>query len=184
MNRTASAVLPRRPVPAGSRTAAKTGCARERVPSKTESLDDMERERRILQRTVAVVAIVPVLAGLYGVLFGIDGIGGGTPVNVSADSHFRYLSGLLTGIGLLFFTCVPGIEDKSRLFRFLTLVVVLGGLARLLGLTLTGVPSLTMLAALALELVVTPLLCLWQMRVARQARDRRQALALDPGSGR
>ena len=137
----------------------------------------MERERRFLQRTVAVVAIVPVLAGLYGVLFGIDGIGGGTPVNVSADSHFRYLSGLLTGIGILFFTCVPGIEEKSRLFRFLTLVVVLGGLARLLGLSLTGVPSLTMLAALALELVVTPLLCLWQMRVARQARDHRQELA-------
>lgn len=137
----------------------------------------MERERRFLQRTVAVVAIVPVLAGLYGVLFGIDGIGGGTPVNVSADSHFRYLSGLLTGIGILFFTCVPGIEEKSRLFRFLTLVVVLGGLARLLGLSLTVVPSLTMLAALALELVVTPLLCLWQMRVARQARDQRQELA-------
>ena len=86
----------------------------------TESLTEMERERRILQRTVAVAAVVPVLAGLYGVLFGIDGIGGGTPVNVSADSHFRYLSGLLTGIGLLFFTCVPRIEDKSRLFRFLT----------------------------------------------------------------
>ncbi|WHQ69945.1 DUF4345 domain-containing protein [Methylorubrum extorquens] len=137
----------------------------------------MERERRFLQRTVVVVAIVPVLAGLYGVLFGIDGIGGGTPVNISADSHFRYLSGLLTGIGILFFTCVPGIEDKSRLFRFLTLVVVLGGLARLLGLSLTGVPSLTMLVALALELVVTPLLCLWQMRVARQARDQRQELA-------
>ncbi|KQQ12534.1 hypothetical protein ASF56_05055 [Methylobacterium sp. Leaf122] len=137
----------------------------------------MERERRFPQRTVAVVAIVPVLAGLYGVLFGIDGIGGGTPVNISADSHFRYLSGLLTGIGILFFTCVPGIEDKSRLFRFLTLVVVLGGLARLLGLSLTGVPSLTMLVALALELVVTPLLCLWQMRVARQARDQRQELA-------
>ncbi len=147
----------------------------------TESLTEMERERRILQRTVAVAAVVPVLAGLYGVLFGIDGIGGGTPVNVSADSHFRYLSGLLTGIGLLFFTCVPGIEDKSRLFRFLTLVVGLGGLARLLGLALTGVPSLTMLAALALELVVTPLLCLWQLRVARLARDQRQAL--QPGAG-
>jgi len=153
-----------------------TGSARDRIHSKSESRTDMERERRILQRTVAVVAIVPVLAGLYGVLFGIDGIGGGTLVNVSADSHFRYLSGLLTGIGILFFTCVPGIEDKSRLFRFLTLVVVLGGLARLLGLALTGVPSLTMLAALSLELVVTPLLCLWQMRVARQARDQRQEL--------
>lgn len=131
----------------------------------------MERERRMLQRVVAIAAILPVLAGLYGVLFGIDGIGGGTPVNVSLDSHFRYLSGLLTGIGILFLTCVPGIETKTALFRFLTLVVVLGGLARLLGLSLTGVPSLTMLAALAVELGLAPLLCLWQTRVAGLARE-------------
>jgi hypothetical protein len=131
----------------------------------------MQRERRTLQRTVALAAILPIAAGLYGVLFGIDGIGTNPAVNVSADSHFRYLSGLLTGIGLLFLTCVPGIEDKTTLFRVLTLVVVLGGLARLLGLALTGVPSVTMLAALAIELGVAPLLCLWQTRVAGLARD-------------
>ncbi|HEV7439123.1 MAG TPA: DUF4345 domain-containing protein, partial [Methylobacterium sp.] len=49
-------------------------------------------------------------------------------------------------------------------------VVALGGLARLLGLYLTGLPSLTMLAALGVELGLTPLLCLWQARVAAQAR--------------
>ncbi|TXM75040.1 DUF4345 domain-containing protein [Methylobacterium sp. WL12] len=130
----------------------------------------MMTERQALQRVVAVAAIVPVAAGLYGVVFGINGMEGGVP-NISADSHFRYLSGLLTGVGILFLTCVPGIEEKGRLFRFLTLVVVLGGLARLLGLWLTGVPSLTMLAALAMELGVTPSLCLWQARIAGRARD-------------
>ncbi|GEP08814.1 DUF4345 domain-containing protein [Methylobacterium gnaphalii] len=129
----------------------------------------MKGERRLLQRVVAVAALLPVVAGLYGVLFGIDGIGTERIVNVSADSHFRYLSGLLTGIGILFMTCVPGIEHKTGLFRFLTLVVVLGGLSRLLGLYLTGVPSLVMLGALAFELGVTPLLCLWQARVAHLA---------------
>ncbi len=131
----------------------------------------MQRERGYLQRTVALAASLPVAAGLYGVLTGIDGIGTNPTVNVSADSHFRYLSGLQTGIGLLFLTCVPGIEGKTTLFRFLTLVVVLGGLARLLGLALTEVPSLTMLAALVLELGLAPLLCLWQARVANHARD-------------
>lgn len=140
----------------------------------------MLRERRILQRVVALAASLPVAAGLYGVLTGIDGIGTNPAVNVSADSHFRYLSGLQTGIGLLFLTCVPGIEGKTTLFRFLTLVVVLGGLARLLGLALTGVPSLTMLAALGLELGLAPLLCLWQMRVAGLARE----AGLDPGAPR
>lgn len=129
----------------------------------------MDTERRSLQRAVAVAALIPVAAGAYGVLFGIDGIGRAGAADVSADSHFRYLSGLLMGIGILFWTCVPGIEAKGGLFRFLTLVVALGGLARLLGLYLTGLPSLTMLGALGVELVLTPLLCLWQARVARLA---------------
>ncbi|GJE16474.1 DUF4345 domain-containing protein [Methylobacterium marchantiae] len=129
------------------------------------------REREALQRVVAVAAIVPVASGLFGILFGLGGVGGNSLSEISADSHFRYLSGLLMGIGILFWSCVPGIETKSRLFRFLTLVVVLGGLARLLGLYLTGLPSAVMLCALAMELVVTPLLCLWQMRVAGRAVD-------------
>ena len=127
------------------------------------------RERQALQRVVAAVALVPVVSGLYGVVFGLGSAGG--LVDVSADSHYRYLSGLHMGIGILFWTCVPGIEAKTGLFRFLTLVVGLGGLARLLGLALTGLPSLTMMAALAVELVVTPILCLWQARVAGRALD-------------
>ncbi|KQP05981.1 hypothetical protein ASF28_17230 [Methylobacterium sp. Leaf99] len=127
------------------------------------------RERQALQRVVAAVALVPVVSGLYGVLFGLGSAGG--LVDVSADSHYRYLSGLHMGIGILFWTCVPGIEAKTGLVRFLTLVVGLGGLARLLGLALTGLPSLTMMAALAVELLVTPLLCLWQARVAGRAPD-------------
>lgn len=127
-----------------------------------------ETERRALQRVVALAGLVPVLGGLWGVLFGQAGLGGGA-FDVSTDSHFRYLSGLLLGIGLLFWSTIPGIATKTSLFRFLTMVVVLGGLARLLGLWLTGVPSLVMLAALGMELVVTPLLCLWQMRVASRA---------------
>ena len=132
-------------------------------------------ERRALQRVVAIVAALPVAAGLYGVLFGVNGLAPGV-ANVSIDSHFRYLSGLLTGIGVLFWTCVPGIEGKTGLFRFLTLVVVLGGLARLLGLYLTGIPSLTMLGALVVELVLTPLLCLWQARIAAQGPPDAQGL--------
>ncbi len=127
-------------------------------------MNGMERERRYLQRTVAVLALVPVSAGLFGVLFGPAVTG--DRVSVSADSHFRYLSGLLLGIGLLFWSTIPAIEEKTGRFRLLALLVFMGGLARLLGLMLTGIPSLYMLASLALELVVTPTLALWQTRVA------------------
>ena len=127
-------------------------------------MNGMERERRYLQRTVALLALVPVSAGLFGVLFGPALTG--DQVSVSADSHFRYLSGLLLGIGLLVWSTTPAIEEKTGRFRLLALLVFIGGLSRLLGLVLTGVPSLYMLASLGLELVVTPILALWQTRVA------------------
>jgi hypothetical protein len=52
------------------------------------------------------------------------------------------------------------------------------GLARLLGLMLTGVPSLAMLGGLFMELVVTPALCLWQTRVANRYAEREGIAAI------
>jgi len=92
----------------------------------------------------------------------------GDAVSVSAESHFRYLSGLLLGIGLGFWSTLPSIEIRTGRFRLLTLLVVIGGLSRLIGLALTGVPSLFMLGGLIVELVVAPVLCLWQTRVANR----------------
>jgi uncharacterized protein DUF4345 len=87
---------------------------------------------------------------------------------VAADSHYRYLSGLLLGIGIGFATAVPDIEHRTARVRLLAGIVVVGGLGRLLSLLLHGAPDKPMLAALAMELVVTPVLALWQARVARQ----------------
>ncbi|HZH52597.1 MAG TPA: DUF4345 domain-containing protein [Microvirga sp.] len=129
----------------------------------------MERERKLLQQTVALLAIVPAAIGLYGVLFGQALTG--DAVSISAESHFRFLSGLLLGIGICFWTTIPGIEEKTGRFRLLTLLVVIGGLGRLAGLLLTGLPSLFMLGGLFLELIVTPVLCLWQTRIANRYAD-------------
>jgi predicted MFS family arabinose efflux permease len=144
-------------------------------------MDRVERERRLLQKVVAIAGLVPVGAGLYGVVFGAA-LTGDSGMSVSGDSHYRYLSGLLLGIGLLFWSGIPGIERKKGRFQLLTLIVVVGGLARLGGLLLTGLPALTMLFALVMELIVTPAVCLWQMRVARQHPDvARLIVSNEPG---
>ena len=129
----------------------------------------LERERKRLQQAVALAAVLPVAVGLYGALFG-QALTGDT-VSISAESHFRFLSGLLLGVGLLFWSTVPGIELHTGRFRLLTLLVVIGGLARLVAFALTGLPSLFMLAGLVVELVVTPALCLWQTRIANRYAD-------------
>lgn len=88
--------------------------------------------------------------------------------SVSLDSHLRYLSGLLFATGLGFLSTVKRIEAKGSRFRLLTFFVLMGGLARLAGILIIGVPSSAMVFGLGMEIVVTPLLCLWQARIARR----------------
>ena len=124
-------------------------------------------ERTLLQVTVAVVGLVPVSAGVAGALWGPAMLNPGAGADL--DSHYRYLSGLLAAVGVLYWTTIPRIEVMSGRFSLLTLIVVTGGLCRALGMLIAGPSSGWMLAALGMELLVTPALYLWQGRVARQA---------------
>ena len=126
------------------------------------------RERRLLQIVVSLCALLPVYAGLSGVLQGDALLLDGSQLGRDGDSHWRYLSGLLLAVGLGFWTCVPSIERKTARLRLLTLIVVCGGLARLYALLSGGVPSPPMLAGVAMELAIAPLVCAWQGRVARR----------------
>ena len=125
-------------------------------------------ERRWLQLAIALGGFVPVGAGLQGALLGAAMTGEGGMPGVSLDSHVRYLSGLLLGIGLAFWEAIPTIEKRTARVRLLTAIVALGGLMRLIGILLVGPPGGAMLFGLSMELVVTPLLCLWQARIARR----------------
>jgi hypothetical protein len=126
-------------------------------------------EKRLLQCVVVLACVVPIVGGGYGVLRGLAMLEFGG-ASVGADSHFRYLSGLLLGIGLGFLTTVPRIETHAARFRLLAAIVVIGGLGRLLSVVLGAAADPTTLFALVMELVVTPLLALWQWRVAQSGR--------------
>lgn len=126
-------------------------------------------ERRALQAMVAIGCLVPLAAGGVGIVRGatlLKGVHG--PVPVDLDSHFRYLSGLLLGIGIGFALCIPGIERRGALIRTLGFIVIVGGLARLSSLLRDGPPSAAHLGAIGMELGATPVLLLWQARIARR----------------
>lgn len=130
--------------------------------------DRLKTERRLLQLCVFLAAGVPVVAGTAGViqgshLFRVD-------ADTAADSHIRYFSGLLLGIGLAFWWAIPTIEKRTVMVRALTFVVVCGGLSRLAAVIFVAVPNRWTLLALANEIVVAPLVCLWQARIARAAQ--------------
>jgi hypothetical protein len=88
--------------------------------------------------------------------------------SVPMDSHYRYLSGLLLGIGLGFWITIPNIEREGHRFRLLAAIVVLGGIGRVWSLLIVGVPDRPMLFGLIMELAVTPMLAFWQYRIAKE----------------
>ena len=92
----------------------------------------------------------------------------GAATNPDLESHFRYLSGILFGIGIGFLSCIPQIEAKGERFDVLCLLVIIGGLARMVAMLVEGIPSQGHLFGLGMELIVVPLLLLWRMRVERR----------------
>lgn len=126
----------------------------------------MTRERRFLQAAVAIACLIPILTGVDGVLRGAAMFRHITST-ADLDSHYRYLSGIFLMLGLAFASTVPRIERQGPRFRLLATMVVMGGLARALSWAIVGPPGMGHQLGLAMELIVVPLLALWQMRVGR-----------------
>ena len=130
-----------------------------------------ETERHLLQGATALACLVPLSMGSLSLVKSADVLRGvSPPLPVDLDSHFRYLSGLLLAIGLVFLVSIPRIETKETVFRTLCAIIVVGGLARLLSLLEVGVPGPGHQFGLVMELVVVPLIVLWQARIARLYR--------------
>jgi hypothetical protein len=126
-------------------------------------------ETRLLQLTILLAALVPVLAGIEGVLRG-PAMAGAAVFGAGPDSQFRYLSGVLAGVGVAYWMLVPAIETAGERLFMLTLIVVVGGFCRATGMLIGGPAGPAAYAALAMELIVAPAVYLWQTRLARRAQ--------------
>jgi len=124
-------------------------------------------QKRLLQIVIAIIGLIPVAAGMLGGLHGLAMLGYWG--DAAVDSHFRYLSGLLLAIGVAYWTTIPDIERQGARISLLTLIVVTGGFFRAIGMLMDGSPGPAMTGALIVELVVAPVIYLWQLRVARDA---------------
>lgn len=124
-------------------------------------------ERRLLQALVAALALLAMVVGLAGVIWGPAVAG--SIVGAAFDSHFRFLSGLLVGVGAAYASLLPSIERHGDRLFMLTAIMVAGGFSRAVGMLIDGPPGVGMSLALALELIVAPAVYLWQARIARRA---------------
>ena len=124
----------------------------------------MQLQIKLLQFTVFIAAIIPLYAGVSGIIYGTEFLGKMT--NPNLDSHFRYFSGLLFGIGIYFWSIIPKIDKPTNVILVLASIIFIGGLARLYSALFLFEPNNQIIFALIMELVITPLICLWQKKIS------------------
>jgi Domain of unknown function (DUF4345) len=125
-----------------------------------------------LQIATGILGAVPLITGIVG-MFGLSDplySDAGLPTNALLDSNLRFLNGLWFGLGLAVFWLIPNIEKNNVLYRFLWLMIFLGGIGRMLSMFFVGLPPIPFIAFTALEIFGAPLFVIWQSRVAADAQ--------------
>ena len=125
-------------------------------------------ERKLLQIAFALAGLVLIGFGLAGVFFGAGFAD--LSRNVEMDSYFRFLKGVLLGIGLIYWSSIPDIARHGERISLVTFILVLGAVPRLIAVIGHGVPTFGILISLAGELIVAPLLWLWHQHVTGLAQ--------------
>jgi len=136
---------------------------RNRIESQTSKLG--------LQIVMGLLGIIPVATGLLGLLGVADPfyVAAGVPPIVMLDSNLRFFSGVWLGLGLGIYWLIPTIERQTLLFRVLWAMIFIGGIGRLLSLTMLAWPPVPFIAFMALEIVGAPLFIVWQTRLSKSA---------------
>ena len=125
-------------------------------------------QRKLLQIAFALAGLVLVGFGVAGVFFGANFMD--LTGNVVMDSYIRFLKGMLLAIGLIDWSAIPDIERHGERISVVTFILLLGAVPRLMAVIGHGVPTIGILIGLFGELIVAPLLWLWQRHVARVAQ--------------
>ena len=122
------------------------------------------RSRRALLIVLAIVGVIPVLTGAARIVGGLRFSPDDITTTPYLDSEYRFLSVWWVAAGVLLWWSLRRPGQRAVVTRFLLTVMVLGGLARLVGAVLDGLPPAPFQASMAIELLGIPALLLWHRR--------------------
>ncbi len=84
------------------------------------------------------------------------------------DSQNRFFGASFTLFGVLFYLCATDLRKYDKVFYCLLVVFFAGGIARVVSMLVTGLPSLQIYILTGLELVMPPLLFVWHKSTVQQ----------------
>ena len=131
---------------------------------------------QILVVVLAIICLVPGGAGAFGGMNASSSLADGTLIFNSEsilrgfiDNQYRFGFAVFftQGLALLFF--LRNIAKNSILFRFAALSLFIGGIGRASNILEYGVVDSLVVGPTVVELVLVPLLVIWQMRIAKNA---------------
>ena len=128
------------------------------------------RSRRWLQRTLAVLALLPVASATGEIVRGVDGVPGGSQVvPATVDSSLRYANVFKLAVGPVIWSQLARVP-QSRALGFALSTIFVGGLARIRSWQQSGRPHPVAVFALVLETLGVPILLAWKARLSRTDR--------------
>jgi hypothetical protein len=122
-----------------------------------------------LQRTLAVLAAIPMASAIGEIVRGPQGVPGGSPEVVpTVDSALRYANVFKFAIGPVMWSQLARVEQSSAVTFALSTIFV-GGLARVRSWQQRGRPHPITVSAIALETIGVAGLLVWQRRISSKA---------------
>lgn len=135
-----------------------------RPPTSARPTTSMSSRRR-LQRTLGVLAAIPLASASREIALGPAGVPGGSPaVSPTVDSALRYANVYKAAVAPVIWSQLGRVERSPALTLALSSLFV-GGLARLRSWQQSGRPHPAIVGAVVLELAAPPLLAAWRQRL-------------------
>jgi hypothetical protein len=119
------------------------------------------------QWVLGVLSLIPIVTGVL-TLMGVQNpeyAAMGVVRNPLLDSNIRFLGGIWLGAGLTLFWLLPRIRTEVSLLWALLIMIMIGGIGRMLSMFFIGMPPAPFIGFTALEVIGMPLLLWWHSKL-------------------
>ncbi|MBJ7338571.1 DUF4345 domain-containing protein [Mycolicibacterium sp.] len=125
--------------------------------------------RRTTRLSVAAVGLAVVGIALAHLILGGAAVIGGSPLNATAEGEHRFFAALLLCYGLAFLWCAKDVDTKRRPITLLAATLLVGGVARLASIAISGPPNAFYSVMLVIEFAVPAALFMLASRLPQSS---------------